>query len=127
MRQIKNTLLITLIAFFFSCEENYLDPAPTSVLSSANYFTTPAQVETAVFNIYDGIQGVNSTSTNDNHAIQFEFYLTEMRSDNTRTKSSEGESAQFGRPKTPPTRQHNKKSGDPDRPKRFHETKSPQG
>jgi hypothetical protein len=95
MRQIKNTLLITLIAFFFSCEENYLDPAPTSVLSSANYFTTPAQVETAVFNIYDGIQGVNSTSTNDNHAIQFEFYLTEMRSDNTRTKSSEGESAQF--------------------------------
>ena len=95
MRQIKNTLLITLIAFFFSCEENYLDPAPTSVLSSANYFTTPAEVETAVFNIYDGIQGVNSTSTNDNHAIQFEFYLTEMRSDNTRTKSSEGESAQF--------------------------------
>ena len=63
MRQIKNTLLITLIAFFFSCEENYLDPAPTSVLSSANYFTTPAQVETAVFNIYDGIQGVNYTLT----------------------------------------------------------------
>ena len=27
--------------------------------------------------------------------IQVEFYLTEMRSDNTRTKSSEGEAAQF--------------------------------
>ena len=95
MRQIKYTLLIILTVFFYSCEEDYLDPAPTSVLSSANYFTTPAQVETAVYNIYDGIQGVNSTSTNDNHAIQYEFYLTEMRSDNTRTKSSEGEAAQF--------------------------------
>ena len=33
--------------------------------------------------------------TDDNHGVQYEFYLTEMRSDNTRTKSQEGEAAQF--------------------------------
>ena len=41
------------------------------------------------------LQGENSTSANDNHATQVEFYLTEMRSDNTRTKAQEGEAAQF--------------------------------
>jgi hypothetical protein len=45
--------------------------------------------------MYDGLQGVNSTSAGDNHSTQVEFYLTEMRSDNTRTKAQEGEAAQF--------------------------------
>ena len=74
-----------------SCESDYLEPAPTSVISSANYYTTPEQVETAVLNIYDGIQGVFDFGMDENRALQLEFYLTEMRSDNTRTKSSEGE------------------------------------
>tara|TARA_B110000902_G_scaffold227557_1_gene266987 strand:+ start:17943 stop:19364 length:1422 start_codon:yes stop_codon:yes gene_type:complete len=96
MKQIKNTLLVVFAAIFFaSCSDDFLEPVPTSVLSGANYYTTAEQVETAIFNIYDGIQGVNSNSTNDNHGIMYEFYLTEMRSDNTRTKSSEGEAAQF--------------------------------
>jgi len=95
MKTIKNLLILLLITTYVSCDEDFLDPIPTSSLSSNNYYTTPEQVETGVINIYDAIQGVNSTSTNDNHSIQYEFYLTEMRSDNTRTKSTEGEAAQF--------------------------------
>ena len=91
-----NILLLGItITFFISCDKEFLEPVPDSVLSSANYYSTPEEVETAVVNIYDAIQGVNSTSTNDNHGIMYEFYLTEMRSDNTRTKSQEGEAAQF--------------------------------
>lgn len=95
MKTIKNLLIILITTTYISCDEDFLEPIPTSSLSSANYYTTPEQVETGVINIYDAIQGVNSTSTNDNHSIQYEFYLTEMRSDNTRTKSTEGEAAQF--------------------------------
>ena len=95
MKTIKNILLLILIATSVSCSNDFLEPIPTSVLTSANYYNTEAEVETAVYNIYDAIQGVNSTSTNDNHSIMYEYYLTEMRSDNTRTKSSEGEAAQF--------------------------------
>lgn len=75
--------------------EGYLDVAPTAAVSSGNYFVNNQQLETGVIAMYDAIQGINSTSTNDNHSIQYEYYLTEMRSDNTRTKSSEGEAAQF--------------------------------
>ena len=95
MKTLKYIIALLLISTHISCEDDFLDPAPTSVLSGANFFTSPEQVESAVINIYDGIQGVNSTSPNDNHSIQVEFYLTEMRSDNTRTKSQEGEAAQF--------------------------------
>ncbi len=95
MKTIKNILLALLVATYVSCGSDFLEPVPTSVLSESNYYNTEAEVEAAVFNIYDAIQGVNSTSTNDNHSIMYEFYLTEMRSDNTRTKSSEGEAAQF--------------------------------
>lgn len=83
---------------FTSCDEDYLSPAPTAAVGADSYFTTEAQVETGVINMYDGIQGVNilaDTDVNKNHSVQFEFYLTEMRSDNTQTKSSEGEAAQF--------------------------------
>ena len=86
MKKLKYTLFFAVITMLASCSDDFLEPAPTSVISSANYFSTPKEVETEIINIYDGIQGINSTSTNDNHAIQYEFYLTEMRSDNTRTK-----------------------------------------
>ncbi len=88
-------VLIFVALILTSCGEDYLSPTPTAAISASGYFTTADQLESGVINMYDGIQGVNSTSTNDNHSIQVEFYLTEMRSDNTRTKSSEGEAAQF--------------------------------
>ena len=99
----KNILLISIISIglmftFTSCEEDYLSPDPTSAVGASAYYSTEAELETGVINMYDGIQGVNAladTDVNLNHSVQFEYYLTEMRSDNTRTKNSEGEAAQF--------------------------------
>ncbi len=94
-----NKLYIITIAalsmMLMGCGDDFLNPAPTANISATGYYLTEAQLESGVISMYDGIQGVNSTSTNDNHGIQREFYLTEMRSDNTKTKSSEGEAAQF--------------------------------
>jgi len=95
IKHIKKLNLFVIAIALFSCSEDFLSPAPTSVLNAATFFETEADLEAALINMYDGIQGVNSTQSNDNHGIQVEFYLTEMRSDNTRTKSSEGEAAQF--------------------------------
>lgn len=93
------SISIFLVALSFtSCDKDYLSPSPTAAVSATSYYSTEAQLETGVINMYDGIQGVNilaDTDVNKNHSIQFEFYLTEMRSDNTQTKSSEGEAAQF--------------------------------
>lgn len=94
----KNKYLLLLIGFsmvFVSCGDDFLNPIPEGAISAEGYYENEAQLEAGVISMYDAMQGVNSTSTNDNHAIQIEFYLTEMRSDNTRTKSSEGEAAQF--------------------------------
>jgi len=95
MKHIKILALFFVGVFISSCESDYLEPALTSAVNGGNYFNDVDELNTAVINMYDGLQGVNSTSTNDNKATQIEFYLTEMRSDNTRTKSQEGEAAQF--------------------------------
>lgn len=95
MKHIKILIMLLLGIVAVSCQSDFLEPAPSSGVTSGNYYTTAAEVETAVINMYDGIQGVNSTDGDDMHGIQYEFYLTEMRSDNTRTKSQEGEAAQF--------------------------------
>lgn len=68
-----------------SCGEDYLDPAPVSNIGSNGFYKNEAEVEAAVINIYDGLQ----------LAVQREWALTEMRSDNSKTRSSEGEWAQF--------------------------------
>ena len=89
-------IILILVSFVFgACDEDYLSPTPTAAVSAGGYFTNAAELETGVLAMYDAIQGINSTTTDDNHAVQVEFYLTEMRSDNTRTKSTEGEAAQF--------------------------------
>ncbi|QHI35662.1 hypothetical protein IMCC3317_10080 [Kordia antarctica] len=95
MKQTKIVALLVLLVTVFSCEKDYLSPELESLVNAETYYANEAQLETALINMYDGIQGVNSTSSNDYHSLQVEFYLTEMRSDNTRTKSSEGEAAQF--------------------------------
>ena len=95
MKQIKIIVMFLLGVVVVSCQSDFLEPAPTSGVTSGNYYSNASEIETAVINMYDGIQGTNSTSTSDNHGVMYEFYLTEMRSDNTRTKSQEGEAAQF--------------------------------
>lgn len=94
MRYFKILAILATIGVFTSCQD-FLEPVPTAGITSGNYYKNAAEVQAGVIAIYDAIQGTNSTSTNDNHAVMYEFYLTEMRSDNTRTKSQEGEAAQF--------------------------------
>lgn len=95
MKHLKYLALFFVGAFITSCEDDFLEPALTSAINGGSYYNNATELETAVVNMYDGLQGANSTSAGDNHATQVEFYLTEMRSDNTRTKAQEGEAAQF--------------------------------
>ena len=95
MKHIKYIALLIIVSVITSCSSDFLEPAPDSGITADTYYGTADEVETGVIAIYDAWQGVNSTSLNDNHSVQYEFYLTEMRSDNTRTKSQEGEAAQF--------------------------------
>ena len=96
MRNFNQNILVALLFFIAltSCDD-YLSPELESLVNADNYYKNEQQLLAGVVNMYDGIQGVNSTSTNDYHSLQVEFYLTEMRSDNTRTKAQEGEAAQF--------------------------------
>ena len=95
MKTIKYIALAFLIGFTGAGEKDFLEPTPESAISSIEYFSNDDEIETGVIGIYDAMQGINSTSLNDNRGIQIEYYVTEMRSDNTRTKSQEGEAAQF--------------------------------
>lgn len=95
MKQINNIFILIIVISFMSCSDDFLSPDPIGAVGADGYFQTESQLETGVINMYDGMQGVNTTGNNANRSVQLEFYLTEMRSDNTRTKSSEGEAAQF--------------------------------
>lgn len=95
IKYISKIAVILILIVFTACEDTFLSPDPTGVITSSNFFSNDTELESAIINMYDGIQGVNSTSTSDNHGIMYEYFLTEMRSDNTETKSSEGEDAQF--------------------------------
>ena len=94
MKLIKNLTLLLLAVSMSSCED-YLSPEPTSAVDAGSYYTNDQEIQAAVNNMYSGLQGVNDTRSESNHATQVEYQVTEMRSDNTRTKSSEGEPAQF--------------------------------
>ena len=81
-----------------SCSKDFLEPQPTSAVSEEGYFKTDEELESGILNMYDGIQGTNDRSTSSNHSIQYEFYVTEMRTDNTRGKGavdSDADQAQF--------------------------------
>lgn len=95
MKNIRYIVLGLASLALLSCGEDFLEPQPESAISADEYFINTDQVRNAVIGMYDAIQGVNSYDLDDNFSIQREYYLTEMRSDNTRTKSREGEAAQF--------------------------------
>lgn len=98
MKQIKFLLLLLIAVSITSCEDTFLSPELETGINADNYYKNDSEIETGILNIYDGIQGVNAlkiTNNNLNHGVQVEFYVTEMLSDNTQTKSSEGEAAQF--------------------------------
>ena len=98
MKQIKTILIILVTFMSISCEDTFLSPDLTTGINAENYFSNDTEIEAGVLNIYDGVQGVNAlqiTNNDLNHGVQVEFYVTEMRTDNTETKSNEGEAAQF--------------------------------
>lgn len=76
--------LLPCLLLLTGCEDK-LDLVPLSAIGDNAYYSNTAEVESGVIAIYDGLQQVPLR----------EFALTEMRSDNTRTKSSEGDWAQF--------------------------------
>ena len=84
-----------------SCEDEFLNPLPDSAIVVDAFFQSDDDVLAGIIGIYDALQGVNvnteSNTTQVNRGIQFEFMVTEMRSDNTRTATLEGSRADFHR------------------------------
>lgn len=95
MKKIKFILMVLVTFGLFSCGEDFLEPDPISFVGGDNFFTSEDELNTWVISMYDAIQGSSSTDADDNHGVQYEFQVTEMRSDNTRTKAQEGQNAQF--------------------------------
>ena len=81
----KLLVILSLLIPMVGCDDDLLDLAPISEVGANGFYNNDDEVEAAVVAIYDGLQNIPIR----------EFALTEMRSDNTRTKSSEGEWAQF--------------------------------
>ncbi len=97
MKNYKILIFVLIAGFCLSCEPEFLNPTPDSAISGENFPSSEQELEFLVNSIYDEIKGVNSleiTDNNLNHGVQKEFYITEMLSDNTRSKSGEGEAAQ---------------------------------
>ena len=84
-----------------SCDEEFLNPLPDSAIVVDAFFDSDDDVLAGIIGVYDAFQGVNvnteSNTTRFNRGIQFEFMVTEMRSDNTRTATLEGSRADFHR------------------------------
>lgn len=57
MKQIKFLIVLVVAVFVSSCEDTFLTPDLKTGISAEAYFTTEAEVEAAVINMYDGIQG----------------------------------------------------------------------
>lgn len=92
MKYFKYIAIILIGNVFFSCSD-FLEPVPSSSITTDNYYSNADELETGLIGVYAAIKGINSNSKNDNHGVQWEFYVTEMRSDNTSTKSPDSEDA----------------------------------
>lgn len=68
-----------------SCND-FLEPEPNSAIGSDNYYTSVEELESALMGAYDAIQGESTYDKDENHGVQYEYYVTEMRSGNTATK-----------------------------------------
>lgn len=80
------TILSVSVIWLNSCED-FLNLTPISEMATTSFYKNDSEVEGGVIAIYDGMQKY----------VQFEWALTEMRSDNTHTRSqrSEGEWMEF--------------------------------
>lgn len=107
MKYLKNIkyLIVALTGMMLiSCDANeFLNPLPDTAIAADGFFQSDEDVLAGIYGIYDAIQGVNENrpnSTNNstfNRGVQFEYLLTEHRSDNTRSATLEGSRADFHR------------------------------
>ena len=101
MKYLKYITFTVIGLLLYSCEDEFLNPLPDSAIVVDAFFSTDDDVLAGIIGVYDAIQGVNvnteSNTTRFNRGIQFEFMVTEMRSDNTRTATLEGSRADFHR------------------------------
>lgn len=83
--------------FLGSCD---LDPIPTSAVVVDNFFNNDSEITAGIINIYDGLQGSNPLEgdggfNNPHLAIQIEYQMGEVLSDNARTKSGSPQGFDF--------------------------------
>ena len=101
MKYINYIILAVIGVTFSSCDDEFLNPIPEAAIVEDAFFTTDDDVLAGIIGIYDAVQGVNeNTNTSlvsSNRGVQFEYMLTEMRSDNTRAATTEGSKADFHR------------------------------
>lgn len=93
-------IILAVVGFaFFSCGDDFLDPLPDSAIVVDAFFQSDDDVLAGIIGIYDAVQGVNENTTTNigdaNRGIQFEYFLTEMRSDNTRAETQSGSKSDF--------------------------------
>lgn len=91
MKKINLYSFIAAMLVLFSACDDYLDTAPISDIASNGYYTSDSEIETAVLGIYDAMQEYDD----DYDWEHWDFALTEMRSDNTKSSNSEGSFADF--------------------------------
>ncbi|WP_435133068.1 RagB/SusD family nutrient uptake outer membrane protein [Formosa sp. A9] len=92
MKYLKYIAVVLIGNILVSCSD-YLEPTPSSSITTDNYYTNADELETGLIGVYAAIKGINSSGKDDNHGVQWEFYVTEMRSDNTSTKTPDSEDA----------------------------------
>ena len=102
MKYFKYIILAVVGVASYACNtEEFLNPIPDSAIVINAFFESDEDVLAGIMGIYDAVQGVNENTTTSitasNRGIQFEYMLSEMRSDNTRTKTLEGTKADFHR------------------------------
>ena len=112
MKFIKYLMLIVVGCVFYSCDTNeFLNPVPDTAVTAETYFQSDADVLSGIIGIYDAIQGVNESTNGDdadvNRGVQYEYLITEHRTDNTRSATLEGSRADFHRYLTDADNQQN--------------------
>ncbi len=101
MKYLKYITFTAIVLALTSCGKEFLNPIPDSAIVIDAFYQTDADVLAGLIGVYDAVQGVNeNTNTSlvsSNRGIQFEYMLSEMRSDNSRTATLEGTKADFHR------------------------------
>lgn len=100
MKQIIYIILIASALMFTACDD-FLNPTPVSSVVVDEFFQSDADIQAGIVGLYDRLQGISTDIDNNwmrvNRGIQWEYVLTEHRSDNTRSQTIEGSQADFHR------------------------------